>query len=211
MIWVVSNTYEHENTSNEWWFLHFKPWKQRIEMYHHFSLILCYFWRQNCLKTSILALWATLVNTCWPYVYDMTKWTLGTCKSLCKVPAPQISRQEIQNSSRGVEKTIFFVSTVDWWNNHLHSSSLKSQSTSRSCLGTYNVNFLELFKLTVSLSNETARFSELHPVLLMFRNVSFFFVTWNDPGFALRRKAIYSSNSFHMTRTTFFFDKTESL
>ena len=160
---------------------------------------------------SILALWATLFNTCWPYVCDMTKWSFGACKYLSPVPSPQISRQEIQNSSRGVEKTIFFVSTVDWWNNHLHSSSLKSQSTSRSCLGTYNVNFLELFKLTVSLSNETARFSELHPVLLMFRNVSFFFVTWYDPGFALRRKAIYSSNSFHMTRTTFFFDKTESL
>ena len=72
-----------------------------------FSLILCYFWRQNCLKTSILLLWATLVNTCWPYVCDITKWSLGARKYLSQVPSPQISRQEIQNSSRGVEKTIF--------------------------------------------------------------------------------------------------------
>ena len=39
----------------------------------------------------------------------------------------------------------------------------------------------------------------------MFRNVSFSLVTWYDPGFTLRRKAIFSSNSFYMTRTTFFF------
>ena len=80
---------------------------KNLRIYHHFSLILCYFWRQNCLKTSILALWATLVNTCWPYVCDRTKWSLGACKYLSQVPSPQISRQEIQNSSRGVEKTIF--------------------------------------------------------------------------------------------------------
>ena len=80
---------------------------KNLGIYHHFSLILCYFWRQNCLKTSILALWATLVNTCWPYVCDRTKWSLGACKYLSQVPSPQISRQEIQNSSRGVEKTIF--------------------------------------------------------------------------------------------------------
>ena len=33
-----------------------------LGIYHHFSSILCYFWRQNCLKTSILAPWATLIN-----------------------------------------------------------------------------------------------------------------------------------------------------
>ena len=93
--------------------------KHIICVYDIFSLILCYFSRQNCLKTSFLALWATLVNTCWPYVCDMTKWSLGACKYLSQVPSPQISRQEIQNSSRGVEKTIFFVSIVSWWNNHL--------------------------------------------------------------------------------------------
>ena len=78
-----------------------------LRIYHHISLILCYFWRQNSLKTSILAFWATLVNKCWPYVCDRTKWSLGACKYLSQVPSPQISRQEIQNSSRGVEKTIF--------------------------------------------------------------------------------------------------------
>ena len=108
MFWVVSNTYEHENASNEWCFLHFKPWKQKIEIYHHFSLILCYFWRQNCLKTSILAFWTTLVNACWPHVCDMTKYILGACKYLSQVPSPQISCPEMQNSSWGVEKTIFF-------------------------------------------------------------------------------------------------------
>ena len=80
---------------------------KNLGIYHHFSLILRYFWRQNCLKTSILLLWATLVNTCWPYVCDITKWSLGARKYLSQVPSPQISRQEIQNSSRGVEKTIF--------------------------------------------------------------------------------------------------------
>ena len=39
----------------------------------------------------------------------------------------------------------------------------------------------------------------------MFRNVSFSLVTWYDPGLTLRRKANFSSNSFYMTRTTFFF------
>ena len=33
------------------------------------------------------------------------------------------------------------------------------------------------------MSHENARFSELHPVLLMFRNVSFCLVTWYDQGF----------------------------
>ena len=80
---------------------------KNLGIYCHLSLILCHFWRQNCLKTSILLLWATLVNTCWPYVCDITKWSLGARKYLSQVPYPQISRQEIQNSSRGVEKTIF--------------------------------------------------------------------------------------------------------
>ena len=80
----------------------------KIEIYRHFSLILCYFWRQNCLKTSILAFWTTLVNACWPHVCDMTKYILGACKYLSQVPSPQISCPEMQNSSWGVEKTIFF-------------------------------------------------------------------------------------------------------
>ena len=80
---------------------------KKIEIYQHFSLILCYFWRQNCLKTWILAFWITLVNACWPHVCAMTKYILGACKYLSQIPSPQISRQEIQNSSRGVEKTIF--------------------------------------------------------------------------------------------------------
>ena len=83
------------------------PGNKNLGIYHHFNLISCYFWPQNCLKTSILALWATLVNTCWPYVYDKTKLSFGACKYLSQVPPPQISRQEIQSSSRGVEKTIF--------------------------------------------------------------------------------------------------------
>ena len=44
---------------------------------------------------------------CWPYVCDKTKWSLGARKYLSQVPSPQISRQKNQNSSRGVEKTIF--------------------------------------------------------------------------------------------------------
>ena len=82
---------------------------KNLGIYCHLSLILCHFWRQNCLKTSILLLWATLVNTCWPYVCDITKWSLGARKYLSQVPSPQISRQEIQNSSRRVEKTIFYL------------------------------------------------------------------------------------------------------
>ena len=73
-----------------------------------FGLILCYFWRQNSLKTWILAFWTTLVNACWPHVCDMTKYILGACKYLSQVPSPQISCLEMQNSSWGVEKTIFF-------------------------------------------------------------------------------------------------------
>ena len=73
-----------------------------------FGLILCYFWRQNCLKTWILAFWTTLVNSCWPHVCDMTKYILGACKYLSEVPSPQISCPEMQNSSWGVEKNIFF-------------------------------------------------------------------------------------------------------
>ena len=38
---------------------------------------------------------------------DTTKWSLGARKYLSQVPSPQISRQKNQNSSRGVEKTIF--------------------------------------------------------------------------------------------------------
>ena len=85
---------------------------KNLGIYCHLSLILCHFWRQNCLKTSILLLWATLVNTCWPYVCDVTKWSLGARKYLSQVPSPQLSRQEIQNSSRGVEKTIFL--SLQW-------------------------------------------------------------------------------------------------
>ena len=92
---------------------------KKIEIYQHFSLILCYFWRQNSLKTWILAFWTTLVNACWPHVCDMTKYILGACKYLSQVPSPQISCPEMQNSSWGVEKTIFFP-TPCWWNNHLH-------------------------------------------------------------------------------------------
>ena len=65
---------------------------KNLRIYHHFSLILCYFWRQNCLKTSILAFWATLVNTCWPYVCDMPKWSLGDCKYLKSFPPNITSR-----------------------------------------------------------------------------------------------------------------------
>ena len=92
-----------------------------------FSLILCYFWRQNCWKTSILLLWATLVNTCWPYVCDITKWSLGARKYLSQVPSPQISRQEIQNSSRGVEKTIFL--SLQWIDGITTFISSKSSET----------------------------------------------------------------------------------
>ena len=49
-----------------------------------------------------------IVNTtCWPYVCDMTKYILEACNYVSQVPFPQISRQEIQNSSWGVEKTTF--------------------------------------------------------------------------------------------------------
>ena len=81
--------------------------KNIIFLFDIFILILCYFWRQNCLKMSSLALLATLVNTRWPYLYDMTKRSLGACKYTSQVPFPHISRDEIQNSSWGVEKTIF--------------------------------------------------------------------------------------------------------
>ena len=95
----------------------------KIEIYHHFSLILCYFWRQNCLKTSILAFWTTLVNACWPHVCDMIKYILGACKYLSEVPFPQISCPEMQNSSWGGWKNhIFPLQAVDgtttfiYWN-----------------------------------------------------------------------------------------------
>ena len=86
---------------------------KNLGIYCYLSLILCHFWRQNCLKTSILLLWATLVNTCWPYVCDITKWSLGARKYLSQVPSPQISRQEIQNSSRGVDRENHFLS-LQW-------------------------------------------------------------------------------------------------
>ena len=37
---MVSNAYEDEGVSNGWCFIHFKPWKQKIEIYQHFSLVL---------------------------------------------------------------------------------------------------------------------------------------------------------------------------
>ena len=88
---------------------------KNLGIYCHLSLILCYFWRQNCLKTSILLLWATLVNMalCWPYVCDITKWSLRACKYLSQVPP---------NSSRGSEGP-FFWPTKGWWNNHLQFST----------------------------------------------------------------------------------------
>ena len=96
-----------------------------------FSLVLCYFRRQKCLKTSMLLLWATLINTrmsCWPYVCDITKWSFGARKYLSQVPSPQISRQEIQNSSRGVEKTIFLcLQAVDGITTFMQSLLLFSQ------------------------------------------------------------------------------------
>ena len=60
------------------------------------------------LKNVNFARLGHFVNTCWPYVCDITKWSLGACEYLSQVPPFQISRQEIQNSSRGVDKTIFF-------------------------------------------------------------------------------------------------------
>ena len=77
---------------------------------YHFSLILCHFWRQNCLKTWILAFWTTLVNSCWPHVRDMTKYILGACKYLSQVPSPQISCPEMQNSSWGGGRKKHFLS-----------------------------------------------------------------------------------------------------
>ena len=65
----------------------------------------------------ITHIWSTWL--CWPYVCDKTKWSLAACKYLSRVPSPQISRQEIQNSSRGGRRNHFFLSTVGWWNNHL--------------------------------------------------------------------------------------------
>ena len=59
---------------------------KKIEIHQHFSLILCYFWRQNCLKTWILAFWTTLVNLCWPHVCDITKYISEACKYLSKGP-----------------------------------------------------------------------------------------------------------------------------
>ena len=88
-------------------------------IYCHLSLILCYFWRQNCSKTSILLFWVTLVNTCWPYVCDITKWSLGACKYLSQVPSPQISARNPKLIARGQENH-FFNPTRGWWNNHLH-------------------------------------------------------------------------------------------
>ena len=113
MFWILSNILQYENVSNLWSLFHFESWKQKIGIHYHFTLILCYLWCQNCLETSILALWATLVNTCWPYVCDMTKWSLGACKYLSQVSSPQISRQEIQNSSRAVEKKHFLCRTYE--------------------------------------------------------------------------------------------------
>ena len=86
---------------------------KKIEICQHLSLFLCYFWRKNCSKTWILAFWTTLVNACWPYVCDMTKYILGACKYLSQVPSPQISCPEMQNSSWGVEKTIFLCLTYN--------------------------------------------------------------------------------------------------
>ena len=121
MFWVVSNTYKYETVSNEWCFLHFKPWKQKIEIYQHFSLILCNFWRQNCLKTWILVFWTTLVNSCWPRVCDMTKYILGACKYLSQVLSPpNIISRNAKLIMGGGRKKRFFVPRPRWWNNHLH-------------------------------------------------------------------------------------------
>ena len=74
-----------------------------------FGLTLCYFWSQNCFKTSFLALWTILVNSCWPYLCDMSKYNLRDCKYLSQVPSPQIPPSELmQNSSLGGRKNHFF-------------------------------------------------------------------------------------------------------
>ena len=80
--------------------------------------ILCYFWRQNCLITRILAFWTTLVNACWPHVCDMIKYILGACKYLSQVPFPKYHVQKCKTHHWGSKET-FFVPTVSWWNNHL--------------------------------------------------------------------------------------------
>jgi len=111
IIMVLSHTdyvLKYENLSNAWCLLHFESWKRKIGIFHHFSLILCYFLCENCLKTWIWALWTTLVNACWPHACDMTENILGTCKYLSQIPYSQIQCPEMQNSSWGVEKNIFF-------------------------------------------------------------------------------------------------------
>ena len=94
---------------------------KNLGIYHRFNLILCYFWRQNCLKTWILAFWTTLVNSCWPHVCDMTKDILGACKYISQVPSPKYHVQKCKSHHVGWKKH-FFVPTGSWWYNHLQIS-----------------------------------------------------------------------------------------
>ena len=57
--------------------LHLGNTKFEIPVYHHFSLILRYFWRQNCLKASILALSTNI------YHVKKSKTHHGVSKKIC--------------------------------------------------------------------------------------------------------------------------------
>ena len=98
---------------------------KKIEIYQRFRLILCNFWRPNCLKTWIFAFWTTLVNSCWPHVCDMAKYILGLVSIYLKSLPPTYHAQKCKTHHGGSKKPYFFP-TTGWWNNHLHIANLCS-------------------------------------------------------------------------------------
>ena len=84
--------------SRNWLFL--KLWEWLCQMYD-FYFISCYFFCKNCLKTSILALWTTLVNACWPHVCYMIKYFWGLGRIYLKSLPPNITYRNAKLTMRG--------------------------------------------------------------------------------------------------------------
>ena len=115
--------------------------KKKLGIYHHFSLILCYFWRQNYLKTSILALWATLGNTSW-WSYMCVIWPnifWGLVSIHLKSLSPKYHVKESKAHHEG-SKNHFFSSPGRWWNNLLHFAICKILRT-KGFLTTYGTTW----------------------------------------------------------------------
>ena len=94
---------------------------KNLGIYCHLSLLLRYFWCRNCLKTSILLFWATLVNTCWPYhmcvILPNEVWGLVSIYLKSLPPKYHVKKSK---THRGGSSNHFFCLRNGWWNNHLH-------------------------------------------------------------------------------------------